>query len=363
MMPSYNFYYAIIVILSAILFQDATAKDCSKPCPKCPSSLKCALGVSIIPDECGCCKTCAKQLYQSCDAANPCDHHKNLYCSFGDVDDSTGVCVAKPGRSCFLDGKVYLNGESLSPSCKVHCTCIDSDFGCTPQCPVSAPIPRDCDHPRLVKKPGKCCEEWICIKTNRKSEMPRIRNQIKHNESRRNGHTSRPSVFNFAAAKRRPEVALTVRGKCMIQTTQWSACSKSCGWGVSERVTNNNKACKLTKETRLCQIRPCDVDFEANIKKGKKCLRSPKATRPVRYSFSGCKTKVHTPKYCGQCVDGRCCTPARTKTVTATFHCDDGFSFKKRMMQIKSCSCHRKCGQSDNDILKSYQQLSMHGKA
>nr|XP_039253620.1 CCN family member 2-like [Styela clava] len=195
-----TFYYCLLVfvILSVTSIQTSMAKDCSKPCPKCPSVTKCAFGVSIVPDECGCCKTCAKQLYESCDASNPCDHHKNLYCSFGDVDDTAGVCVAKPGRSCFLNGKVYLNGESFSPSCKVHCTCIDSDFGCMPRCPVSAKIPPNCEHPRLVLKPGKCCEEWICMKSSRKSVMPKINRQIKSNESRHGKHSPRPAVFNFA---------------------------------------------------------------------------------------------------------------------------------------------------------------------
>lgn len=44
---------------------------------------------------------------------------------------------------------------------------------------------------------------------------------------------------------------------CVPQTTAWSPCSKSCGTGVSTRMTNSNSQCKLTKETRICQIRSC----------------------------------------------------------------------------------------------------------
>lgn len=45
---------------------------------------------------------------------------------------------------------------------------------------------------------------------------------------------------------------------CIEQTTEWSACSKSCGMGFSTRVTNRNQQCEMVKQTRLCMIRPCE---------------------------------------------------------------------------------------------------------
>lgn len=53
---------------------------------------------------------------------------------------------------------------------------------------------------------------------------------------------------------------------CVTQTTSWSPCSKTCGRGVSARITNKNKQCQMVKESRLCKIRPCEVDFTKHIR-------------------------------------------------------------------------------------------------
>lgn len=36
--------------------------------------------------------------------------------------------------------------------------------------------------------------------------------------------------------------------------------------GISTRVTNDNAFCRLEKQSRLCMVRPCEVDLEENIK-------------------------------------------------------------------------------------------------
>lgn len=57
-----------------------------------------------------------------------------------------------------------------------------------------------------------------------------------------------------------------IRANCLVQTTEWSACSKTCGMGISTRVTNDNAFCRLEKQSRLCMVRPCEADLEENIK-------------------------------------------------------------------------------------------------
>lgn len=69
-----------------------------------------------------------------------------------------------------------------------------------------------------------------------------------------------------AAFRPQPEVQLFDNHKCIVQTTPWSQCSKSCGTGISTRVTNHNSECKLVKETRICEVRPCTQSPYSSLK-------------------------------------------------------------------------------------------------
>lgn len=53
---------------------------------------------------------------------------------------------------------------------------------------------------------------------------------------------------------------------CLVQTTEWSVCSKTCGMGISTRVTNDNPQCQLEKESRLCLVRFCNVSLDRSNK-------------------------------------------------------------------------------------------------
>lgn len=63
----------------------------------CPQEApKCAPGVGLVRDGCGCCKVCAKQLNEDCSKMQPCDHTKGLECNFGASSTALkGICRGK----------------------------------------------------------------------------------------------------------------------------------------------------------------------------------------------------------------------------------------------------------------------------
>ncbi|XP_030636143.1 CCN family member 1-like [Chanos chanos] len=348
-------YLAILTVSSMCVVGASCPAVCE--CPAEPRA--CPPGVSLVPDGCGCCKVCAAQLNEDCGVALPCDHHKGLECNHGnDVTLTTGVCRAKlEGRSCEYNGRIFQNGESFHVGCKHQCTCIDGAVGCAPLCTTQLPLASpSCPYPRLVRIPGQCCFSVDCHKGA--IGPPEVRPKRPHAHSRQHKPDSsrltnevegRGKGWESEHDNKHLSEWSHLKEKCVIQTTDWSQCSRSCGMGVSSRITNDNAQCKLVKETRLCNIRPC-TSLAPSPKKGKKCTRTQKAPEPVRLSFAGCHSvRPYRPNYCGVCVDGRCCSPRTSRTVTVSFRCPGGGHIERDVMFVQSCKCSRDCGHL-NDI-------------
>uniref|UniRef100_A0AAY4CC86 Uncharacterized protein n=1 Tax=Denticeps clupeoides TaxID=299321 RepID=A0AAY4CC86_9TELE len=275
---------------------------CKWPC-KCPRApLTCPLGVSLVTDGCDCCKTCARQVGESCNEKDTCDHHKGLYCDYSSDKPryEQGVCACKylSGTGCEYEGVVYRNGQSFQPNCKYQCLCVNGAIGCL----------------GLSRSYMFCNTHLLQYCT--------------------------VTLITINAYGKRPREDMN----CPVQTTPWSPCSRTCGRGVSMRISNGNKQCQMMKESRLCSIRPCQVDISKHFRPGKKCLNIYRERQPSKFTISGCTSKkAYWPKYCGVCTDNRCCIPYKSKSVTVDFECPSGATFSWQVMWINACFCNLSC--------------------
>ncbi|KAL5108569.1 CCN family member 2 [Taenia crassiceps] len=156
--------------------------------------------------------------------------------------------------------------------------------------------------------------------------------------------------------------------------TQWSPCSKTCGLGVSFRVTNNNTECRNQTEAQLCHWKPCSrvsshrcaptrrVEHPQTFRlvivdnrkrrltrrvmgKATSTVETPTLTSATSNSDATmvCESvRRYRPKYCTRCdsLEAHCCVPIRTKTTPVNFRCSDGRTMQHNLEWIKRCACH-----------------------
>ncbi|XP_051020277.1 cellular communication network factor 6 [Acomys russatus] len=292
---------------------------CHWPCRCPPQKPSCPPGVSLVRDGCGCCKICAKQPGDICNEADLCDPHKGLYCDYSADKPryETGVCAYLMAVGCEFNRVYYQNGQAFQPHPLFSCLCSSGTIGCTPLF--------------IPKLAGSKCP---AAKGERKTGSPQCGL----------GPRQQGRAAGYKAAYR--NLPLTWKKKCLVQATKWTPCSRTCGMGISNRVTNDNSKCEMRKEKRLCYIQPCSSNLSATVKvpRGKTCQPTFQLSKAEKFVFSGCSsTQRYRPTFCGICLDKRCCVPNKSKMITVQFDCPSEGSFKWQMLWVTSCVCQRDC--------------------
>jgi len=151
---------------------------------------------------------------------------------------------------------------------------------------------------------------------------------------------------------------------CVLVSTDWTTCSRSCDVGVSTRMINSESDCRLQIETRLCMLRPCTIQFTDwtrspwHIDNCPKVAHTYRLIKPQALSYGNCTTvDSRLWRVCGRCPRTRqgrtiCCRPARSTTSLMDVVCTTRAAVDSRVMvtatqllveDIEYCECNDNC--------------------
>ncbi|CAH2314339.1 CYR61-like [Pelobates cultripes] len=384
-------------------------QGCPKVC-KCPVKLTCPLGRPKAFDKCECgCRVCVQTLDSACDGFRPCDATQNLTCVYSTgPENKQGVCkVIRKHRSCFNNGTEVLHGQTFQDGCTGHCKCDDGMISCVSLCPPvrSAPIP-GCLDMRYESVPGECCKQWKCVKYE--STDPNLsQGDLLHPTSKEDSNLTANSqgvkdgvpgqcckewkckkydsdgqsqglplsptsnkndshgVKGPGVKRRTREISdiedddsLNSEFTCTKEATEWTTCSRPCGFGRSVRLNYDQETCRPQAERRLCMIRPCMGEYTAAnytiLKSSKVCNRLVRWSEPLHLYHRGCQSvRSVQPRFCGQCTDGRICAPSASETLSLVFHCPhNNRRVTRQIMWLVNCSCGKKGGKKRGERKK-----------
>jgi len=376
-----DFIKIVLIILS---INQISANLCPHQCDCTEEPTSCPVGESLIKDGCNCCMVCARQEGQSCDLSEKiCDPAHSLYCDFAASHDGNfGICKVRMGKSCLVNGRMIPSGEVWEISCKEKCWCFEGYSGCMPTCPVEAwiPDPTECPNAFMVEVPGECCPRWECgepihdltqeVTYSHSNEIldniiydedigdvgdelldyqltPFEQEQDENNLYGLHLLDEVDSLENNILPGDIHEIQSYNNAQlCQSKATAWTPCSKTCGLGISTRMSNSNFDCKIERQTRLCNLRPCSDLQNVIIPQKRQCLKQRKQSKREVITYIGCSSiRKFRPRYCGLCHHdtNKCCTPKLTRTTSVDFYCPDGRTFRKKLLVIRSCQCTKHC--------------------
>ncbi|CAJ0965965.1 unnamed protein product [Ranitomeya imitator] len=346
-------------------------------CPltcECSEVPTCPQGATPVLDSCGCgCTVCVRGLGSVCDGLRPCDVARNLMCDYQeDPSWQQGVCkVHHERRSCLHNGNEILHGREFELGCESYCKCEDGNINCAPLCPpLEKPTNPNCKEMRLVTVPGQCCAQWRCLEESSgledsnetRNDYPTLEDKSTDEEANIRTRRDAPD----SGDPEQDEELLEEPQPCKPDT-EWTPCSRTCGFGNSLRIVYEKETCIPKAEKRMCMIRPCKGQYpNANytvLKANNVCSHVMRWSHPSHLRFRDClSSRPLLPKFCGLCSDGRFCTPLLSETRPVLFRCSHlNRKVTRQVMWVQRCQCGGKRGKNrkkDKDARKPSEEMT-----